>query len=475
MIPFSVGEDTHFELALELQQRPTPFESTGVVDDDLIFAAAGYSAQGVKLREVRRRLQELSRRTWPITHHLQAYQPPGIRSAMQGRHIVLIGLIMLLIGWPDTTFVAGLLYGFSAVGFSLHVPTYKAQPAHYVTADSIYQDAPQEADRIIRSLRPGEHDAAIVQAGEDDQAKGFCGPPLTWAQLSQELPQFRLIRRFCIQQPSGKLRVIDDAADAGQSALSSDANKLDLCTSIQPGLHVQLLWQAASSSSHQSELLQAGIWSGGEDLPNAYRRVPMKPEQSNMAIVAYYDHHVGAPRFRRYYGSLFGLPNAVCSFNRFPRFFQAACRRLAYCTTSMYFDDLTIQDLGIMGGTGQAFVNKLARCLGSPFQEEKHQSLAAQSNPPGLAAKLFGCLGFLTTGCFGKLGRSGLHSIKERQYSSQVLMTSELYQSFDRIRALLLLKPERELPLSPVRQQRCLAASDAAQDLPGGLGRGLVH
>ena len=86
--------------------------------------------------------------------------------------------------------------------------------------------------------------------------------------------------------------------------------------------------------------------------------------------------------------------------------------------------------------------------------------------PPGLAAKLFGCLGFLTTGCFGKLGRSGLHSIKDRQYSSQVVMTPEIEQSFARIRALLQLKPERELPLNPVRQHRYLAASDAAQDRP---------
>ena len=512
MIPFGVGEERHFELALELQQRPTPFETMGVVDDDLIFAASGYAAQGVGLREVRRRtgrwLQELSRRMWPIAYHLQAYQPPPVRSATRGRHIALIGLIMLITGWPDTTFVANLIYGFPAVGFSPHVPVYKAQPAHYIPDASIYQDALPEAARIIQSLRPGEHDTAIVQAGEEDQAKGFCGPPMTWAQLCQELPQFRLIRRFCIQQPSGKLRVIDDAADGGQSALSSDANKLDLCTSIQPGLHVQLLWQAASSSAHASELLQAGVWSGVEDLPNAYRYVPMKPTHSNMAVVAYYDHHVGGPRFRQYYGSLFGLPNAVCSFNRFPRFFQAACRRLAYCVTSMYFDDLTIQDLGIMGGTGQAFVNELARCLGSPFQTEKHQSLAAQSDflglihdvaachqgapvkfwvrdrlltkvtdimeeaiqtrrlPPGLAAKLFGCLGFLTAGCFGKLGRSGLHSIKERQYSSQVVMTPEIEQSFDRIRALLQLKPERELPFNPVRRHRYLAASDAAQERP---------
>ena len=51
---------------------------------------------------------------------------------------------------------------------------------------------------------------------------------------------------------------------------------------------------------------------------------------------------------------------------------------------------------------------------------------AAQTHrfSPGLAAKLFGCLGFLTTGCLGKLGRSGLHSIKERQYSSQVQTSS---------------------------------------------------
>ena len=42
------------------------------------------------------------------------------------------------------------------------------------------------------------------------------------------------------------------------------------------------------------------------------------------------------------------------------------------------------------------------------------EAIQTRRLPPGLAAKLFGCLGFLTTGCFGKLGRSGLHSIKEK-------------------------------------------------------------
>ena len=93
----------------------------GVVDV-LIFAAAGYTAQGVKLRDARRRtgrwLQELGRRMWPITQQLQSYRAPGFRSATQGRRIALIGLVMLFIGWPDTTFVASLIYGFSPLLFA---------------------------------------------------------------------------------------------------------------------------------------------------------------------------------------------------------------------------------------------------------------------------------------------------------------------------------------------------------------------
>ena len=233
-------------------------------------------------------------------------------------------------------------------------------------------------------------------------------------------------------------------------------------------------------------LLAEGICSGGEDLPNAYRHVPMVPEHSDPAIVAYYDHQVGEPRFRRYYGSLFGLPNAACSFNRFPRFFQAVCRRMGYCLASMYFDDLTVQDLGSMKGSAQQFMTSLATELGSPFQPEKHQTMQGQSvflglvpgvgqchhgHPvcfwprdrlinkvtdlmdeatqtkrlsPGLAAKLFGCLGFLNIGCFGKLGRSGLSPLKERQYSHDMISTEDLPRSFVTIKSLLALRPARE-------------------------------
>ena len=232
-------------------------------------------------------IHELARRTWPITDWMRQFQPQGPASVTKGRRIALIGLLMLFIGWPDPTFMECLLFGFPAVGFSPHVPVYKAQPAKYLTSADVVLGAWQDAERLISTLKSRERDEAIVRAGLDDEALGFCGPAMSWVQLCRQVRHFRLIRRFCIQQPSGKLRVIDDAADGGQSELNHDSNKLDLCTSIQPGLHVQLLWRAVRPLPDAETLLADGICSGGEDLPNAYRHVPMIPEHLDLAIVAY--------------------------------------------------------------------------------------------------------------------------------------------------------------------------------------------
>ena len=81
LIPFGVGDERHFELALDLKTQPTLFESTGVVDDDLLFAADRYWQLGVSLRIVWQRMtrwiHELARRTWPITEWMRQFQPPG--------------------------------------------------------------------------------------------------------------------------------------------------------------------------------------------------------------------------------------------------------------------------------------------------------------------------------------------------------------------------------------------------------------
>ena len=301
---------------------------------------------------------------------------------------------------------------------------------------------------------------------------------------------------------------IDDAAAGGQSRLSQDGSKLDLCSAVQPGLNARLLWEAKTHLQGPESVLQDRLETGGEDLPNAYRYVPMRPADSWMAVVAYWDGGAGSPRFRRYYGQLFGLPLAVTAFNRWPRFFQALARRLGGLMTSLYFDDASIMDWRSGKGGAQSALLCFASAVGSPFAPEKHQTMSQEGDFLGLwhdftmthhtgqvqfwvrdrlntkvtdyihealcskrmtsgtASKLFGCLTFLTTGCYGKLGRAGLNVLKERQYSTETLVDGALEGALTRILGLLKLQPHRELPMIPLGMQRVIVASDAAQDEP---------
>ena len=109
----------------------------------------------------------------------------GPAKVTRGRHIALIGLLMMFIGWPDPTFMECLIFGFPAVGFSPHVPVYKAQPASYITSSEVMHGAWQEACRTphphLAVVQLCEHDEAIVRAGSDDEALGFCGPAMSWS------------------------------------------------------------------------------------------------------------------------------------------------------------------------------------------------------------------------------------------------------------------------------------------------------
>ena len=177
---------------------------------------------------------------------------------------------------------------------------------------------------------------------------------------------------------------------------------------------------------------------------------------------------------------------------------------------SMYFDDLTVQDLQSNKGSSQQFCINLASLLGSAFSEEKHQPMQASADflglchnvgdchnqqgvtfwvrdrllvkvngyisdalqsgtlRPGVASKLFGCLTFLAQGCWGKVGRSGLQPLQDRQYSMDRdnSLTPELLRSFSFISDFLSLRPQRCYPLDISTAPRFIIASDAAQDEP---------
>ena len=90
-------------------------------------------------------------------------------------------------------------------------------------------------------MRPGKDDDTILKKSMEDAVKGFASKPMRMEDFekSVEGSNFRLIRRFVITQATGKKRIIDDAADGGQSGVSTDENALCFCSAIQPAHHIE--------------------------------------------------------------------------------------------------------------------------------------------------------------------------------------------------------------------------------------------
>ena len=155
---------------------------------------------------------------------------------------------------------------------------------------------------------------------------------------------------------------------------------------------------------------------------------------------------------------LFGLPLAVTAFNRFSRFSEMVVRRLLGVLYSMYFDDASFQDWTSGTGSAQEAIGQLMEIIGSPFADAKRQHMGKSADflglehtieiqegepriafwprprliqklqammdaalqegelHPGTAGKLFGLANFLNSAYYGRVGRAGMHAIKERQY-----------------------------------------------------------
>ena len=239
---------------------------------------------------------------------------------------------------------------------------------------------------------------------------------------------------------------------------------------------------------------------------------PILPEDAEACVVVFWHHEWDCPAYQIYSGMLFGLPAAVTAFNRFSGICEMLSRRLVAVPLSMYFDDANFQDWESAKGSAQEAVNRLMTCIGSPFADAKRQHMAktadflglehdmanvltqgevkfwprtrlrekldemvgeaikTQRLQPGTASKLFGLMNFMNTGHYGRLGRSALRSIKDRQYESSSLLTDDIVSSFEAMAAVLRLKPTRIVELRTPCIERFAGASDAAYE--NGVGTG---
>ena len=311
------------------------------------------------------------------------------RRVTKERDIGLIGILIVLLHWPDSTYAGQLIAGFPAVGYAEWCGVYPQKPARRITLDEVLEKGTELLGPYSQKMGPGANDEYIAEASLKDYERGWSSPPLTWDALRKQTRgrPINLIRRFAIDQPSGKKRIIDDAAEGGQSETSEDANKVQFCNATQPAKHVAALTEAAKECKLPG-MENRPLESGGEDWPDAYRGTPMNPAHAEACVVVYWHPGWNEAAFQIYHSMLFGLPLAVTGFNRYPKICQAIVRRFLFILFSMYFDDATIQDWAAAKGSGQKEVRKLMKILGTPFAPCKQQDMAVTGDFLGLVHDL---------------------------------------------------------------------------------------
>ncbi|CAE7241467.1 FCPB [Symbiodinium natans] len=497
VLPFGLHPDEHFDLARDLAHYPTPFEAEPVLDLDLQYAAEVTAAGRGTLQRSRRvavgALRELKRRWAGVDTCLRQGQEPGVRRVTARRDVGFLALLLLLVSWGDVSLPQAFIEGMSAVGTAPYYGVFPWQGARQIGRDEIFQDVGAQNSRIQASLRPGKDDAFLLAQSLKDAQNGFCSKPLQYPELLRAVKgeKFRLIPRCVITQSSGKQRVIDNADTGGQSELSSDPNKLVLCSPLRPAQHAAVLLRQLSTSEFEEAQRVDALEGGGEDWPDAYRHCPMSHRASLACVVVWWHQEWCQPAYQLYSGLLFGLPLAVTSFNRYSRAVEALGRRLLGILVSLYFDDSHLTDWrsscwvpplhqikgkqwlqqALRSGHVKFFVRE--RLL-QKVQDMVTTSLSTGLLSAGQASKLYGTCNFLEQGMYGRVGAGGLHSIRERADETSRELTPPIRASLQMILAVLAVRPEREFELFPRPLPRFLAASDAAEDIPG-QGTGGFH
>ena len=117
-----------------MKMTPTPLEQEAVMDEDLQFVASVMAARRGDLRQLRRgaigAVKELKQRWKRVNDQLRQFQAPSSDSA-KGHG--LLGLLVILLAWPDVSYPHGLVVGLPAVGFAPHYGVFPQQDARRIT------------------------------------------------------------------------------------------------------------------------------------------------------------------------------------------------------------------------------------------------------------------------------------------------------------------------------------------------------
>ena len=516
IIPLGLTADAHFAAsAAYADQGSFPMDEGLAVEIDLQCAASWTVSRMDDIADARtscyKAVVALAERLQPLSQHLRRQQKGAIAKVAGGMHVAFLAVAVVLMNWPDTKVPCRYITGFRSLGMMEATGVLRQIPRiDAVPVDKLLTTAPAAFAALDRCVPTDEAAAFLLSECHKDLSKGFAGPLMTkeeadsrWGSgLWLPMPRFETI------QASGKHRPIDDGKRFGHNSASGFSETIECCSAFQPVVHARALTQQAILQGAETRLSQHKLETGGEDMPEAYRWVPADPKEGALNVIATWSSEGSCWLFQEMFGQVFGRAAAVINFHRVQRLLVGMVRRWLLMLCSMYYDDVSLQDLAAARGRGQRYIRALFRLVGLPLQASKQvdlndtadflgmthevadslqtnrvlftpraqllakaigliqQRLQEDSCTPAQVSKIRGVLGFLFTGVYGRVGRGGQQPLLQRQYSDTPPwnLSHTLRRALEYLLDTMMVVKPREVLLRRDPTPPLVIASDGRQD-----------
>ena len=400
LIPPGLGKEGHLE---ESAKIPSPFHPRDWPEPDVQFVVEALFVWQVFMvrfaAELRHILACVARAVKPLEQVLDTHRCFSSQKVASDKRPAFIAVMTILLRWPDRCQANQLIQGYPIVGELPSSGLFRPVPPPVVGSMTDWLgDQAEQAIQTILTSRPPLHSDAIHAITIDEQERGFCGPWLTKLELDDQYGQgnWRPLERFLIQQPDGKQRCIDNARKTGHNRVTG---LWETITTVSPDCVAAFGRMVSQQFALTLPPWETHSWMdmriGTDDLPDAYRGLPVCDSHLAFSVVAVYVPTLGW-RFTPLYGLAYGLESAVINFNRFPQLGVAIARRCCLSFSAAYFDDQLSVEFIKLAGVSQKGLQLCFTLMGAAPHPAK--SFTAATNRHFLGTSIH-TGDFCTTGC----------------------------------------------------------------------------
>ena len=502
-----LGKLGHMEASSQL---PSPFRPTDWPEQDVMFVVDALCVWRQYLPAYARRLRQVLKSVAlalsPVEDALAQWRSESARRVAATKRPAFIAAMTILLRWPDLTQGQCLVTGYPIVGEIEPSGLFRPIAAKEVEPlDKWLVDAGAIVDALVQS-RPPRHAADILEQTLAEQQKGFCSPLYTRAAMDRMFGPnaWRPLERFQIVQGDNKKRMIDNGRRTHHNAHTSMQEtiftvSIDFVAAVAASLCKRLTTHTSTGTVPDWLRLRLGT----DDLPDAYRGLPVCEPHQRFSIVAIFVPDCGW-RFTVLWGLAFGLESAVVSFNRFPQLGIAIARRCVLSMGAAYFDDELALEAVADADVSQVGLRLVFQLMGAPPQPEKgfkptpnrhylgtsvhtgdvndrgvvrvqpkattvskvlarlDQILSSGQLSRDDAGKLRGDVTWLFTMCSGHLGKLAGPALTAHQFGDSSLLQPDERRQLEVLRLAVLRSKPRDIPVHIQCAQVTRVYSDAS-------------